>query len=354
MAIGRISGPLLKSNLIRDGVDLAFETDLLYLDVTDSRIGVNMSSPTVDLEVNGTIKADNLIVDDQIEVGTLTISGNTILGSTNVIQFTPSGDEPTLLFTRLVVDDVQIFNNTIATVTSNANLEINPNGSGTIELQANTNITGDLSVTGNIDATGNITIGGNIVIGDDFSDNLVINAGIRSDIIPEVDNTYDLGTPSLRWRNVYATNLFVDRVDINLIDVGNIMLRDNEITTTTGQDLKIDGNGTGGVQLANFKIVDSTITNVVTNAVTTIQQSGLGYFRIGGTNGFVPPTGTNGEQPTPVAYGGSLPIGMTRYNTTISAIEVWNGLSWASPAGTSGAISEATASDIALRYAVIL
>ncbi len=32
MAIGRISGPLLKSNLIRDGVNLAFETDLLYLD----------------------------------------------------------------------------------------------------------------------------------------------------------------------------------------------------------------------------------------------------------------------------------------------------------------------------------
>ena len=33
MAVGRISGPLLKSNLIRNGIDLAFETNLLYLDV---------------------------------------------------------------------------------------------------------------------------------------------------------------------------------------------------------------------------------------------------------------------------------------------------------------------------------
>jgi hypothetical protein len=132
------------------------------------------------------------------------------------------------------------------------------------------------------------------------------------------------------------------------------MLRDNEITTTTGQDLKIDGNGSGGVQLANFKIVDSTITNVVTDAITNLQPSGLGYVRIGGTNGFVPPTGTNGEQPTTVAYGGSLPIGMTRYNTTVSALEIWDGLTWASPTGTTGAISGAAAEEIALKYSVIL
>jgi len=31
--LGRISGPLLSDNLIRHGIDLAFETDLLYIDV---------------------------------------------------------------------------------------------------------------------------------------------------------------------------------------------------------------------------------------------------------------------------------------------------------------------------------
>ena len=49
MAVGRISGPLLSKNLLRDGVDLAFETDLLYLDVTTGRIGINTSTF---LEVN--------------------------------------------------------------------------------------------------------------------------------------------------------------------------------------------------------------------------------------------------------------------------------------------------------------
>jgi len=48
MAVGRISGPLLKANLLRNGVDLAFETDLLYLDVNNSRIGVNTAAPAYD------------------------------------------------------------------------------------------------------------------------------------------------------------------------------------------------------------------------------------------------------------------------------------------------------------------
>ena len=53
MAVGRITGPLLAKNLLRDGVDLAFETDLLYLDVNTGRIGIKTSSPQYTLDVNG-------------------------------------------------------------------------------------------------------------------------------------------------------------------------------------------------------------------------------------------------------------------------------------------------------------
>ena len=57
MAIGRISGSVLKSNLTRNGVDLAFETNLLYLDVTNSRVGIGTSEPSTALQVNGTVTA---------------------------------------------------------------------------------------------------------------------------------------------------------------------------------------------------------------------------------------------------------------------------------------------------------
>ena len=72
MAVGRISGPLLAKNLLRDGVDLAFETSLLYLNVRDGRIGINTSTfainPTnfyeenIRLDVNGTGRFKYLIV----------------------------------------------------------------------------------------------------------------------------------------------------------------------------------------------------------------------------------------------------------------------------------------------------
>ena len=343
MAIGRISGPLLKANLIRDGVDLAFETDLLYLDVTNSRIGVNKTAPTTDLDVNGTTRTTTLVVDDQLDVGNLHITGNSISSDLDTISFQPSGGEPTIYHTRLQIDDLQIQNNTISTTVSNAPIELRPNGTGTVNIISNTNITGNLGVTGNISATGNVTIGGNITIGDSLSDTIEINAAIKSDLIPETDNTYDLGSASFRWRRAYVETFYTDSIQLPSLDVGNIMFQDNQITTTPGFDLYIDGNGTGGVRLGNFRIVDNVITNVSSNAITQIAQSGTGYVVIQGTNGFVPPRGNDAERPTAYAV-----LGMTRYNTNSKSLEVWDGIAWASPAGSSGAVSINIANDIAL------
>ena len=69
MAIGRISGSVLKSNLTRNGTDLAFETNLLYLDVTNTRVGIGTSSPSALLDINGTVNATT------VTAGTLTASG---------------------------------------------------------------------------------------------------------------------------------------------------------------------------------------------------------------------------------------------------------------------------------------
>lgn len=349
MAIGRISGPLLKANLVRNGVDLAFETDLLYLDVNNDRIGVNTASPSTDLEVNGTTRSTTITVDNQIDVGNLHFTGNTISSDLNTISFAPSGDDPTIYHSKVTIDDITVFNNVISTNVSNANLEIRPNGTGTLEVLSNTNITGNLYVTGNINADGNVTIGGNITIGDALTDTIQINASIASDLIPETDNTYDLGSTSFRWKSVYAANVYATTLNVPTLDVGDLMFRDNEITTTTGLDLYIDGNGTGGVRLGNFKIVDNTITNVSTNAITQIVQTGTGYFKINTTNGFVPPRGSDAERPTAYAV-----LGMTRYNTNSKALEIWDGTAWSSPAGASGAVSEIVANDIAASFALML
>ena len=85
--IGRISGQLLKSNLLRAGENLAFETDLLYLDVVNSRVGIKTAAPSTDLDVNGHTRSTNLTVDTQLNVGDLHFTGNTITSDSSTINF---------------------------------------------------------------------------------------------------------------------------------------------------------------------------------------------------------------------------------------------------------------------------
>ena len=54
MAIGRITGPMLSANLTRAGTDLAFETNLLALDVSASRVGIGTASPATTLHISAT------------------------------------------------------------------------------------------------------------------------------------------------------------------------------------------------------------------------------------------------------------------------------------------------------------
>jgi hypothetical protein len=349
MAIGRISGPLLKSNLVRDGVDLAFETDLLYLDVNNRRIGVNTASPSVDLDINGTIRTNNFQIDNQLDVAQFTFVDNNVYTASGIINFQAAAGEATVYHSRLEVDDFRIEGNSISTQVSNSPIEIRPNGTGTLEILSDTNIDGNLTVTGNISADGNITIGGNIVIGDSLTDTIEINASIQSDLIPESDNAYDIGSMAFRWRTIYVNDFYTDTVNLPVLNIGDITIENNEISTGTGNDLYLDGNGSGGVRFGNLLIVDNIITNVSTNAITQIVQTGSGYFKIDTTNGFVPPRGTDAERPTAYAV-----VGMTRYNTNSKALEIWDGAAWASPAGASGAVSEITANDIAASFALML
>ena len=90
MAIGRISGSVLKSNLTRNGVDLAFETNLLYLDVTNSRVGIGTSEPTTTLHVNGTTTTTGLTANGAIDIdgtGTSNID-NVIIGANTPVAGT--------------------------------------------------------------------------------------------------------------------------------------------------------------------------------------------------------------------------------------------------------------------------
>jgi hypothetical protein len=234
MAVGRISGPLLKENLIRNGIDLAFETDLLYLDVNNQRIGIKTTSPTHELQISGTTKTTNLIVDTQANLADVTILGNTI---SSTQQYLNLGTLDNVVYqNKAVIDSIDIEGNVISTNSSNANLEFRPNGTGTVEVHS------DMNVTGNIHATGNITADGDITIGDANTDTIILNAEVASNIIPDVDRTYNLGsdpsTGGKEWNDIWVNNFYASNIVSGGLDVDGI-----DLTLRQGNIIYVAENG---------------------------------------------------------------------------------------------------------------
>lgn len=171
MAIGRISGSMLKSNLTRNGVDLAFETNILYLDVTNSRVGIGTSSPSTTLQVNGTTTTTGLVAGG-LTYPTTDGTANQVLATngSGVLSFTSSssfagitfvGDDSsgstintaeTLKFTGSNNITTAVINDTV-TITGSKDININSMASGdstAIQINDAVNISGILSVGGNV------------------------------------------------------------------------------------------------------------------------------------------------------------------------------------------------------------
>ena len=238
MAVGRISGPLLKSNLIRNGIDLAFETDLLYLDVNNQRIGVKNNAPQHEIDVTGTTRTTDLIVSNQSTLGDIQVVGNTI--STTQPYLNIATYDTVVSLNRLTVDSIDIEGNAISTnnddSAADVNLELRPNGAGSVDVHSNMNVTGDIY------ATGNITADGNINIGDADTDNVIFNAEVASDIIPDLDNVYNLGSNpdsgGKEWQNVYVNNL--ESSSINTLDLS---VQGIDLTQRPGNIYYVSENG---------------------------------------------------------------------------------------------------------------
>ena len=227
MAVGRISGPLLKANLIRNGIDLSFETDLLYLDVNNQRIGVKSTTPQYELDVNGTTRTTDLIVTNNADIADININGNTISTPNQYLNLATL--DTVVALNKIRIDSVDIEGNAITTNSSNANLEFRPNGTGSVDVHS------DMNVDGNIYATGNITADGNITIGDQDTDNVIFNAEIASDLIPDQDRAFDLGsnpaTGGKEWRDIYVNRIFASSLDTTDAVVGGVdlTLRHNNV-----------------------------------------------------------------------------------------------------------------------------
>ena len=228
--IGKISGPLLEDNLQRSGVDLAIDTDLLYFDVTNRRLGLSNIAPVATVAA-ATARSINLEVDTQLTVNNINLYTNTIqypIGNlvlqANQVVYAPNWKTSS---------NLNLGSNTIGISDGDLDLNISPRGTGIV------NIPSDVLVTGSLHATGDITFDGNLTFGSDNTDTVSFRADLTSDIRPDVTNLYSLGTSSNRWNNVYSKNVYTDAVQTaSTYTVNNI-----ELTLRQGKSWYVSING---------------------------------------------------------------------------------------------------------------
>ena len=148
----------------------------------------------------------------------------------------------------------------------------------TVDINGNADISGNLGIGGNLTVTGTTTFnGGTITMGDAATDNVVFGANVDSNIIPDDDNTYDLGSSSQEWKDLYVDGIaYLDGINFN----------GTAITSTAAELNILDGVTSTAAELNILDGVTSTTAEL--NILDGVTASATDINLIDGiTNGTV-------------------------------------------------------------------
>jgi hypothetical protein len=113
---------------------------------------------------------------------------------------------------------------------------------------------------GYLNVSGNAVFGGDITFGDANTDSVSFGSDISSNLLPNTDDTYDLGSATQAWQDLFLEG------DITLTDAGTIQTSAGVLTIDGAGGLTLDSDGTDAVNLGT-EAVAKTIT--IGNAAST-------------------------------------------------------------------------------------
>ena len=153
---------------------------------------------------------------------------------------------------------------------------------GGVGIAKNVTIGGSVNVHGNLHANGNITSDGSLTLGDAATDSVTFGADVDSHIIPNTDETYDLGSVSQEWRNLYVDGTaYIDTIEKvtvsdttqstsnttgSIVTAGGVGIAKN---VTIGGSVNVHGNlhANGNITAdGSITLGDADTDNIVLNA----------------------------------------------------------------------------------------
>ena len=155
----------------------------------------------------------------------LTVDGNTTLGNASSDTVTVAGD--LAVNGGDMTSSATSFNLLNSTVTSlnlagaGTDINVGSNAAGALYLKnATVNVSGSSVLAGAATFNSTATFNGNVTLGNATSDTVTLTARAASSFLPSADVTYDLGSSSFRWANIYTGDLHLknERGDYTLIE----------------------------------------------------------------------------------------------------------------------------------------
>ncbi len=137
-----------------------------------------------------------------------------------------------------------------------------------VVVDSNKDITGfrHITATGTVTAA-NVSLTGNVDLGDASGDTVTITGSIDSNLIPAADDTYDIGSATYAWQDLFLEG------DITLSDAGTIATTAGDLTINAGSGEIVFGNE----NLTTTGTIDSGSQAVTGNVVAsgTVQAEQL-------------------------------------------------------------------------------
>lgn len=129
---------------------------------------------------------------------------------------------------------------------------------------ATTTVTQDLQVNGDSTFAGDVIINGNLQLGNQDTDSITLVADLASNLIPDADNTYDIGSSPKSWKDLY------------LDGVAYINGTTGSTSTSTGALIVAGGVGIGeNLNVAGDVTISGNLTQLSNGSPLVIADQGF-------------------------------------------------------------------------------
>ena len=197
----------------------------------------------------------------------------------------------------------------------------------------------DISLTNNLTVNGTSNFKGSVTLGDAISDNVVFNSKVNSNILPNSDSSFDLGSETLRWREIFADKfnglgeLYVDDLYVTGIatfknDVefwGNAGTAKSVYWDKSADALKFNNNSSAtfgsNEELKIYQSSDDSFIQSTDASNNLYVETDLGFYIRGNTSSPQTLLAAKKDQGVDLYY-----LSTKRIETTVDGVKISGGL----------------------------